>query len=621
MVSHGYGKTLDIDLATGSITRKEVDAEYARKYLGGVGFGMKMLWDEVGIDVDPYSPENIVVFANGPFTGTHVPCCGRTEITTKHPLNGSIGTGSTGGLWGAELKHAGYDVIVIRNKSEKPVYLCIEDDKVELRDAARYWGRDARETTDMFQQDLSPKVKVLSIGIGGENLVRFAHTLNDYYHVAGRSGAGGVLGSKKLKAIVVRGTGAPQPVRPDEFKELARQARERTREADAAFWRPGPASMEVFHKPGERPGLGRSDQLRYSIGKGAICYACAMNCYNDMGLVKEGKYAGLKESNVTRTMVIGVFGGQLGVDNLPAIWQCKNISQRLGMDYESIAGTLSLVLRLLDAGILTRADLDGVDLRRGNEDAIIEMMHKIARREGFGDVLADGSIIAAQRIGKGAEQFVSTIKGIEGGLNIPKPGAEGNWWFLGAMTNPRGDLTTSTHWSTAQATPNWPIENYDMFEEVKQKMYSMPPDKISSTWEGKALMLKWFEDLHSIDDALGMCFFPTHMRLSMGPDSLSKMYSAYTGFDTSPREFMQIGERLFNLFKAFPVRQGFTRKDDYTPKSSDSEATRARVNSFLDEYYELRGWDRATGVPTREKLHELGLDDIAGELRKTGRIP
>lgn len=203
---HGYGKILEVDLSSARIKQTEVDPEFGRKYLGGRGFSNRFLYDEVGPEVDPYSPENIVVIANGPLTGTGAPCAGRTEVTTRHPLSGSIGTGNTGGVWGARLKHAGYDVIVVRGRAERPVYLWIDDGRAELRDASHLWGKDARVTTDILQQELSTRTAVMAIGQAGENLVRYALALNDYYHVAGRCGAGGVMGSKKLKAIAVRGS-------------------------------------------------------------------------------------------------------------------------------------------------------------------------------------------------------------------------------------------------------------------------------------------------------------------------------------------------------------------------------------------------------------------------------
>ena len=616
----GYGKILEVDLTQGKTSTGTIEPDFARKYLGGVGFGSRVLYDEVGNNIDPYSPQNVVVIANGPFTGTHVPCGSRTEVTTKHPQTLSIGTGNTGGVWGAALKHAGFDFIIVRGCSEKPVYLLIDDGEIKIKDAGHLWGQDARRTTELLQEELSNRFKVLAIGQAGEHMVRYAHILFDYYHVAGRSGAGGVMGSKKLKAIAVRGTGIPKAARPEQFQEAIRESRMRLKAADEANWKPGPGSMETFHRAGELPGLGRADQLKYSIGKGAICWACSMNCYNDMGLVKTGKYAGLKESNITRTQVIGLFGHTLGVDNLPAIWACKNVSQRLAIDYVTVTGVIKFVMDLLENGIITREDIDNIDLRRGNEDAIMEIMRKIAYREGLGDLLADGTVKAAERIGRGADKFVSTVKGREGGhRNVPEAGREGNWWFLGSFTNPRGDLTTSTHFTTAQPNPNWSIDKYDMLEDTKKKIYSMPPEQCHSTWEGKAMMLKWSEDLHSLADALGLCFFPTHMRMAIGAYRISSLYSAFTGTYFSAEELMETGERLFNLFKAHTVRSGMNRKDD-CPPGSLKEEDQKRMDRFLDEYYGLREWDVKLGVPTREKLNRLGLGDIGEDLTRLGML-
>lgn len=439
MYTHGYGQILDMDLATGRIKKTPVDPRFAQKYIGGGGFGHKILFDEVGPEIDAYSPENIVVFANGPFTGTKAPCGGRTEVTTVHPLTGNIGTGNTGGIWGAVLKHAGFDVIIVRNRAEKPVYLWIDDDTVEIRDAGHLWGKDARVTSDILRQELSRRVSVMAIGQAGEKLVRYALALNDYYHVAGRCGAGGVMGSKNLKAIAVRGTGTPQAARPEEFRQAVRDSRERLLAADTAFALPSPVSGNEFHRSNERPGMGREDMLKYSTGRGAICYSCGMNCYNDMGEVKEGKYAGLKESNITRPMVVGLFGG-LGIDNLPAVWKCKDSSQRFGMDYASVTRIISFAMELFKDGLITSGDTDGIELVRGNEDGIIEMMKKIALREGFGDVLAEGSARAAKIIGKGAEEYVRTVKGMEGGTSsgVDRMGAGANWWFLGSTDQPQG---------------------------------------------------------------------------------------------------------------------------------------------------------------------------------------
>ena len=296
MVPYGYGKILDVDLSTAEILKRDITPQFAQEYIGGMGFSCKILYDEVGVNVDPFSPDNIVIFANGPLTGTHAPCGSRTEITTKSPLTDSIGTGNTGGLWGAALKHAGFDLIIVRNRAEKPVYLWIDDDTVEMRDATHLWGKDTKITSDILRQELegSPpsKISVLTIGPAGENLVRFACPINDYYHAASRSNAGAVMGAKRLKAIAVRGTGAVNIARPEEFREAAREARERVIAADKAIKMPG-APAEARKLTLERGSLpGRNFQTgiipqwletrsvdvarKYVTKKEETCYACPM---------------------------------------------------------------------------------------------------------------------------------------------------------------------------------------------------------------------------------------------------------------------------------------------------------------------------------------------------------
>jgi aldehyde:ferredoxin oxidoreductase len=237
----GYGKILDIDLASRKIVKKEIDAEFARKYIGGVGFDCKILYDEVGHDVDPLGPENIIIFSIGALTGSGNPSGTRTEITTKHTLTLHIGTANTGGSWGPYLKHAGYETVIVRNKVEKPVYIFIDDDNVEIKNASHLWGKDAMVTTDMLSQELPPKIAAMAIGPGGENLVRYACPPNDHFHAAGRTGAGAVMGSENFKAIAVRSSkGAPEPARPEEFQNVVKEARARLIAADKAFWSTGP---------------------------------------------------------------------------------------------------------------------------------------------------------------------------------------------------------------------------------------------------------------------------------------------------------------------------------------------------------------------------------------------
>ena len=646
MVCNGYGKILDVDLATRSILRRDIDARFAQDYIGGMGFSSKILYDEVGVDVDPFSPKNVVVFANGPLTGTHAPCAGRTEITTKSPLTDNIGTGNTGGIWGAALKHAGFDVIIVRNQSEKPVYIWVDDNSVEIKAAAHLWGKDTVVTSDILRQELGDKVSVLAIGPAGENLVRFACPLNDYYHVAGRCGAGAVMGAKKLKAIAVRGTGTVKLARPEEFREAAKLARERLRlQSEAAMLPGGPQEARKLRvergclpaknfQTGFLPNWLENKSLatakKYFTRKEGTCYACPIPCFN-LVEVNEGKYAGVQANRGTMPGVVFDWGAKCAIGNLPAIWKCKELCQHLGMDYASAAGSIAFAMELYQRGIITKSDTDGLELGWGNEDATMKLVCQIASREGFGDVLAEGSAKAAVIVGRGAERYVMATKGMEMMSDEPRSGLKG--WIIGDLTNPRGgDNVKNTHCHADRYNPNWWVDKFDMFEQVKAEIYRVPPEEIADTWEGKALLCRWFEDLYSIANGLGLCFFPAGFRLALGPTHYAALLSACTGRDITPQGIMEYGEKLFTLLKVYAVRQGFTRQDDTWPDRFFEEPlpegpakgailSRTEIDRLLDEYYQLRGWDKESGIPSREKLVNLGLQDIADELRTLGKLP
>ncbi|MFC1920446.1 aldehyde ferredoxin oxidoreductase family protein [Chloroflexota bacterium] len=635
MTMYGYGKILDVDLSTGEIKQTEIEPEFARKYIGGVGFGSKILYDEVGPDVEPLSPENIVIFSNGPLTGSRAPAGSRTEITTKHPLTGGIGTGNTGGVWGGILKQAGFDVIILRNESEKPVYLSVNDNKAEIKDAGHLWGKDSRETTEILQEDLPGKAAVIAIGQAGENLVRFACPLNDHYHAAGRCGAGVVMGAKKVKAVAVRGANAaPKPARPEEFQDAVKEAREHLRTADKAFWDTGPHDILRGMMIGGKLSVTQEVVKQYVTRKGTACYGCPVTCYNGIAEVKEGKYAGLVMANAERSAIVGQFGGQLGIGNLPAIWKCKDLCNRYGMDFYTASGIIGYAMELYKQGIINKSDTDGLELVWGNEDAIIEMLKKIASREGFGDVLAEGGARASKIIGRGAEQYSVTIKGMDASGDPRRfGGGEVSWSFLANLTNPRGaDIIKTTHHHGNQYNPNWWSEQHDMPEDMKEKIYGKPPQELVTSYDGLKYMYKWFEDLHSIGDSMGICFVATHMRIAFGPNYLNKLYSTYTGMDTTPEELIKTAERLFTMFKAYIFRQGLNRKDDNWPDkfydepmpdgpSKGARLPRETVDKLLDDYYDLRGWDKKTGIPTKDTLTGLGLDDVAGDLSRLGILP
>ncbi|MBN1105763.1 MAG: aldehyde ferredoxin oxidoreductase family protein [Deltaproteobacteria bacterium] len=645
----GYGKILDIDLSTGKIVKRDLDPEFARSYVGGMGFGCRILYDEVGPDVDPLGPGNVLVFANGPLTGTGAPCSGRTEITSKSPLTGSIATGNTGGMWGARLKHAGFDLLVVRGKAEGPVYLSIHDDRVELREAHHLWGKDTHETSDRISAELGhSKISVMAIGPAGENLVKYACPVNDYHHVAARGGAGAVMGAMKLKAIAVRGSGSVKVARKKEFQEAAKQTVKRIL---ANVERAGPVKGDALpdvnvryqaigclpyrnYQEGTMPhwrNVSRSVAQEYYARDEGTCWACPISCFK-LVEVKDGKWRGVKVSRGFHPGVVQEWGARCAIDNLPAIWKCKELCHQLGMDYVSAAGVLAFAMELFQRGIITAKDTDGLELPWGNEESIVQTLHNIALRRGFGDLLAEGSEKAATRIGKGAEAYALTIKGMEFMGTDPRSGRTG--WHFGELTNPRGgDNVKNTHFLADVYNPRWWIDEFDMFEDVKGRIYGgVLPERVSSTWERKAIMTKWFEDLYSVLNALGICFMPSGFNLAVGPTHLSKLLSAMTGRDVSPQEIMKSGEKIFTLLKMYTVRQGLTRRDDAFPERFYGEplpegpakgavVPRDTIESQLEQYYELRGWDKSLGIPTARKLAELGLEDLAPDLNGSAKPP
>lgn len=328
-MANPYGKILEVDLSARKISKTEIDPEFARKYAGGMGFSNKILYDEVGVDVDPLSPENIIVFAPGVLVGSNISGTCRTEITTKHPETGNIGTGNTGGFWSLQLKRAGVDILIVRNKSETPVYLSIDDDKAEIRDAGHLWGKDVYETTRILENESSHKsLPVIAIGQAGENLVSYGCPITSYHHGANRGGAGAVMGSKKLKAITVWGTKAPKPARPEAFQELQKEAREREEAMRKRMMTPGayaPAGDAVTRYV-EKGGLRvknfqsnflpnfletRGPQIARTYDSGErSCHACPQNCF-EIGVVKEGKWAGTWVARPTFAGVIVAWGGKL----------------------------------------------------------------------------------------------------------------------------------------------------------------------------------------------------------------------------------------------------------------------------------------------------------------------
>jgi len=637
---YGYaGKILQVDLSTRKVVKEELDLQFARKFIGGLGFNIKTLYDEVGPNVDPFSSDNIVAIAPGALCGTDAPSAARTEVTTKSPLTGIIGSGNFGGYWGPSLKRAGYDAVNIRGKSEKPVYLWVEDNHVEIREAAHLWGKDTFETTDALKKELGQDINVLAIGQAGENLVRFASIVADFYYASGRCHVGGVLGFKNLKAIAVRGKKKIAIKSPEELKRAKREIEDRIP------LYPGWLEKEKAGSIGKSfPDLRDTAGEYLTKGDKYCCCDCPVGQYNGCTLVADittGKYAGTKLINAGYTHY-GEMAKRMEID-LPAAWKIKELCNRYGLD--SNHRRFSFPMRLLQRGIITEKDTDGLKLTQGNDDAVIEMVRKIAYREGFGNLLADGLVSAARKIGKGADRDMLTIKGmVSTGTFDPREESSQGTFHLAILIGPRGgdDLKGShalTDFPGIQSWAremNWNEDKYrewllgwlDMFEDVKDKIFGVPPRYRSLFDLDEPMITLWYGDLTCAYDSLGICMLAVNSTNVMGPTHCANLFSAATGWDITPKEFMETGERVFNLMRAYNVREGITRKDDHWPEGFYQEPLGAglrrlsknKIDQLLDSYYELRGWNNKTGIPTREKLTELQLNDVADELLKLGYL-
>ncbi len=618
----GYtGKILRVNLTDKTTKEEKLPVEIARDFIGGAGFGVKFLYDEVKAGTNPLGPENKLIFAPGPFTGTTVPCASRIAITGKSPLTNAVGMCLSGGHFPAELKHAGYDVLIIEGKSEKPTYIWIKDGEVRFRDASRVWGTQTSDCQQIIKDELNDQnVRISCIGPAGEHLSKISCIINER-RAAGRKGLGAVMGSKNLKAIAVRGSGSLNIASKEKFKVARGQMLKAMKESPVLypqFANTGtPSNVDNTCALGIFPAKNWSATGKFApvdqIGVEALetrrigkehCYDCPVGC-SQLRLARTGPYAGiLAEGPEFETLYS--FGGQTGVDNMDSIIAADRLCDELGLDTISAGVTIGFAMELFEKGILTLADTGGLELNFGNHQAMNTLIRLIAFREGMGDLLSDGVKIASTRIGKGAERFAMHIKGLE------LPGYD----VRGAKAHGLGYATAFTG-----ADHN---RGY-AFQEIFGVPVPYAVDRLSI--EGKGKLTKWNQDVRTATcDCPTMCVFL--LDTAMAPtatENTAALMEAVTGLTLTPEEVTQVGERINNLARAFNVREGFTRADDTFPDRLMTEPlqsgaskgqliSKEDLNAMLDEYYTLRGWDLNTGIPTRKQLIELSLDYVADQL-------
>jgi aldehyde:ferredoxin oxidoreductase len=605
------GRLLHIDLNTTVRSTKDFDEIVARQYLGGSGLGAQIL-SKMNWEVDPLGPENRLVFITGPLTGTPAPLCSRYSVCAKSPLTNIWGEAHASGFWGPELKAAGLDGIVIDGKAERPVYLWIKDGKVTIKDARYLWGKDTYEAEDIIKQELGDKsIKVACIGPAGERLSRIAAIINDHGRTAARCGIGAVMGSKNLKAIAVKGTQKVKVAKPEELRQLARELARLARESTAGKYLKeyGTAGgMDSFNEFGDVPiknwkeGFWEEGCHRVSgqvmretilIGRSA-CKRCPIGCGRLIEL-KEGPYRGLKGKG-PEYETAAAFGPLCLNEDLQAVAKASDLCNRYGLDTISTGAVIAFALECYEGGLITKKETDGVELIWGNPDAIVKMVEKIGKREGLGDLLAEGCKRAAEKIGQGADKFAFHIKGLELPMHDPRAFAS---WAVAYGTANRGGchIQAPTFWVDRGLT--FPAIGLDD-----------PGDRFSS--EGKGRLTKIFQDFCEVVESAGICKFALYG--DFRSQHVVSLLRCATGWDLMLDEMMNIGERSFNLKRLINVECGISKKDDILPErilthSLPEGGTKGHLpdqGKMLKEYYQERGWD-AKGVPTLEKLRELSL--------------
>jgi aldehyde:ferredoxin oxidoreductase len=601
MTYGGYaGKFLTVDLDSGTCGSLPLADELAEQYLGGRGFVAKLLYDMLPRGIDPLGPQNVIVFANGPATGTMIPTASRIAIGVKSPLTGAISASYMGGHFGPELKYAGWDGIIITGASDRPVTLVVDDAEARLIDAGHLWGKDTVETQRLLQKELGDDFRTGAIGPAGENCVLYG-TFMHVQHAAGRGGPGAVFGSKKLKAVAVRGSGGVSvAARPAEYITACKELHDIIMEnpvRPAFRWAGTTGMLPVVneavglpyrnHQDDQAPDVGpiHNDEIAKYVKRYEACSGCNVICGSVVEFERQGrKYRSERIEHES----VWALGPNCGTVDLPAIMEANFVCDHLGLDTMSAGSAIAWAMEMTERGLLTREDTDGLDFSFGNADVLREAVLKISAREGFGDVLALGSRGAARKLGKG-EEYAMQVKGLD--MSAYAPRAFTGMGISFATTSRGADHNKAF---TVAAEFLGVLGDYDR--------YSL---------EGKPHLVKTMQDSTAIIDSLIMCMFTVDLGISV--ELYARCASLPTGMSITADDVYTIGERINTLERLFNIEEGFTRADDALPARfateaapSDPGAHTLDVAAVLDEYYAERQWD-AAGKPRPELLTRLGI--------------
>jgi len=608
-MSGWMGKVLFIDLTTGSVREEKPDKAVLKDYIGGRGLGIYYLNRLVDPVCDPLSPDNVLVMATGPLTGTGAPTGARYMVMTKSPLTGAITCSNSGGMFPTELKRTGFDAIVMSGRSETPVYLYLDPDKAELRGADHLWGKDTHEATDLLLAATDAKARVACIGPAGEKQVRFASIMNDKHRAAGRSGVGAVMGSKNLKAVVVRGKGRIPLADLDRFKKFNKQIlgrfKEGIKKTPLGLTVNGTAGVVMTTQnygvlPTKNWQQGTFDGwekiqgeelTRRFLEKNSACYGCPIGCGRKTR-VDDPRFSGEGEGPEYET--IYAMGSNCMVNDLAAITKANYICNEMGLDTISMGATIACAMELVERGFLPEAEV-GRPLKWGDAEALVELTRLTGMREGFGDLLAEGSYRLADRYGQPELAQVSKKQEF--------PGYE-----------PRGSQAMGLAYATS------PIGGSHMRGDPAYfELFGVPEFMDPHEWKGKGVVTKAYQDLSAIIDSAGLCIFFAVRNLAakdlgVAPVGILEYINAATGVDYTLNELMMAGERVINAERLFLTKAGFSRKDDSLPKrltetpspTGPAKGLVCHLDEMLDEYYQSRNWTE-DGIPRPEILERLGL--------------
>ena len=623
MTNAYMGKILRVNLSKGKIEAEDLREDWTQMFIGGAGLATRYLYDEVPKGVEALGADNKLIFMTGPLTGTASASAARYSVVAKSPLTGIWGHGNSGGSFGPALKRSGYDGIIFEGVSPQPVYLKIIDGQPELCDASQLWGKIVPETEDLIQQASEKKLTIASIGPGGENHVRYAAIMNNKHRAVGRCGLGAVMGAKRLKAVACGGKAGIKLANKDTFREIAKKQIELLDESmlkvgfeafgtnmvsDMVNARGGYPTRNWQHGVFEDIEEVNSEALTEKVFvKGVNCFACPIACGRGTE-IREGQWKGHKgegpEYETTNTL-----GAQCGISDMNAITMANYLCNEYGLDTITAGSSIAFAMECYEKGILTKEQTGGLELKFGDSELVVGLIEKIAKRQGVGDLLAEGSKAMSEKLGQGSEHFAMHVKGLELPAYDPRAAKITG---LGYVTANRGGdhITAYVQGPTFIDAPFLLVED----SHIEDPFVANPK-------EAKVVMD--MENALTMFDCIGACKF---MGILLPAEDYVQLISHATGWDFKVEDFRKSGERIYNLMRAFCVREGITREADTLPKrlmedplpegpAKGMVIDKDTLEMLKDAYYEMRGWDKETGKPTAEKLAELGLEDIINDMR------